>query len=202
MQDNLSVDGRALLDAITAGIVPAPATRRRRRLKPRRRAWSMVETLRADGHAGETLASLETTGLVDHWSHPSGPAVTLSPWGKFVQDVEILERPTTVQEEATDRDELGKRVRVKVAREDVELFWGKEDPSRRRPFRLPRRRREFSTPLPELIPDPGPGPEYLLDDDGEPVQLFAALFTGTGFPVEIDHRLGGEKSKKGDKRAG
>jgi hypothetical protein len=200
MQVDLSEAGRALLDAITEGTVEVPTKRRRRRKKTTRRAWSMVATLEARGHAAETLAGLEAAELVERWDRPDGLAVTLTPWGKYVRDVVLLERPRIVREEQTDRDDKGKRITVRVEREDIELYWGTEDPSRPRPVRLPYRRREFSMPHPELKPDPTPGPEYMLNDEGSPVELFKGLFNGQnveGIKVEVDNRLGGARTKKG-----
>src|SRR4051794_22371301 len=112
MRIDLGEDGIALLNAITDG----------------EEACSMVETLEAAGHAPETIARMEAGEMIERWDRPDGQAVTLTPWGRFVREVDILERPAIVHEEELDRDEDDRRIRVRVEREDVELFWGREDP--------------------------------------------------------------------------
>lgn len=179
MRLDLSDDGRAALEAIVTG----------------QEAWSMLGQLLAVGHTEATLAGLEAAELVERWERPDGQAVTLSPWGKFLCDREILERVTLLREDKTEDDAIGRRVVVKVEVEDVRLFWGREGQEPTGPVRLPRRRHEFRMPYPDLRAAPGPGPEYLLDDDGEPVRLFARLYDGTpteGVPVEVDRRIKGK----------
>lgn len=74
-------------------------------------------------------------------------------------------------------------VKVRVAEENpyfkrVEPDKNGKLPLVHRTIRLPRRAREVELACPELVPDPAPGPEYLTDDEGEPVNLF-------GLPVPI-----------------
>jgi hypothetical protein len=189
MRLDLSDDGRAALEAIVTGA----------------EAWSMVGALEAAGHGTATLAGLEAAELVERWERPDGQAVTLTPWGQFLCDRAILERVALLREDKIEEDGGGRRVVVKVEVEDVRLFWGREGQEACGPVRLPRRRHEFRLPYPDLRAAPGPGPEYLLDDDGEPVRLFARLYDGTpveGVPVEVDRRLKGAKKKGGKKKKG
>jgi hypothetical protein len=186
MHLNVSDDGRALLEAIMTG----------------QEAWSMVAALEATGHAAGTLAGLVAAELVVPWDRPDGKAVTLTPWGQFLTDREIHERVTLLREEKVEENGAGRRVTIKVEVEDVRLFWGREGQEASGPMRLPRRRHEFRMPYPDLRAAPGPGPEYVLDEDGDPVTLFARLYDGTpteGVPIVVDKRIRGKGKRKGKK---
>jgi hypothetical protein len=181
----------AFLDAIVAGV----------------EAWSMVDALEAAGHGGATLAGLEAAGFVERWERPDGLAVTLTPWGKYCREVEIGERTIVVRVAKTEggqpvigRD--GEPATVGVP-ELVPYWKAPGTPTApRSALRVGCR-----LPFPELVPDPLPGPEYLVDEISEkPIELFARLFDGSpveGVKVVIDKRLKKPaRSRSGKRLAG
>jgi hypothetical protein len=185
--------GLDVLEAITAGT----------------EAWTMVEVLEKAGHEPETLEILQASGLVERWERPDGVAITLTPWGEYCRSVVIRERTVVIREPRVEggRAVLSKRGKPLMT-ESTEIvpFWGAEGEGSGRGERVFPRRHERRLLCPESVPDPRPGPEFLLDEEnGQRVTLFAALFDGTpaeGIPVVIDRRLKPPRPKPRPKKQG
>jgi hypothetical protein len=153
--------------AVLAAIVGAP------------RAWAG-----SSGLDETAVAALVAAGVVEPWAEDrrgraiaGGPYLTLTPWGAWALGVELVEHLVVADGEA----------------EEVPRWQAVgRDP---RPVRLPRRACEYRLAAPELVPDPRPGPEQAVDDDGEPLTLFG------GVPVMVDRRMGAgaKKAKAGGK---
>jgi hypothetical protein len=165
--EELSDDQRAALAAIVGG----------------RFAWTPVVEMAG---SADTLATLVTLGLAARWTARGIDAVTLTPWGAWVMNVEIIERVRIVGDELEEDPVWADRPAV---------------PPR---LRLPRRAHEVRFPWMETFPDPLPGPEeYLIDEaSGKPLELFAKLFDGEwigGVKVKIDRRIRRAKKAKAGK---
>ncbi len=142
----------ALLDAITRG----------------RWAWASQIYLVASGHEPSTMASLVRRGWLVLWTTPDDPAcntsrrtcpcglvVTLTPWAAEEQSVEIIEEGTAERPRWTRirYDERGKR--TEKGKPPIHAF-------------------AYELRLPETIPDPTPGPEFMVDEEsGEEIRAFA-----------------------------
>lgn len=159
-------------------------------------AWMMMRDLLASGHAAETLVGLAEAEMIEFWEHPDGLAVTLTPLGKHRRSVEIRERVGFGRKQAmragrpvVDRD--GNPVMVNTP--EVIPYWNPAGQAWGRLGSRAVRKRDRRLAIPERVPDPAPGPEFLIDDVSEkPVELFARLFDGTpvsGVKVVIDKRL-------------
>jgi hypothetical protein len=153
--------------AVLASIIHAP------------RAWTP-----AAGLDGSAVADLVALGVVAPWSEDrkgraiaGGPYLTLTPWGAALLGVEVAER---WELEGGNAEEVP--------------HWAPAGLPER-PVRLPRRACEYRLAAPESVPDPRPGPEQAVDDDGEPLTLFG------GVPVMVDRRMGAgaKKAKAGGK---
>jgi hypothetical protein len=128
-------------------------------------AWSAQIYLAASGHEPATLAGLVEGGHLEPWELPDDPrcpfpaglVLTLTPATAEALGVEIVEegpaeRPRWARVRYDDR---GRRTdRGKPA---IRAF----------PY-------EVRLRMPELVPDPAPGPEFLVDEEsGEEVRLIA-----------------------------
>jgi hypothetical protein len=175
-------------------------------------AWSMVEALEAAGHERGTLAVLEEKLLIEPWKRVDGLAVTLTPWGKFCRKVELRERRGLVRKPKVRNGHAVLRKDgnpVMVKKPDLIPYWKPDGWGSDKTTRAADRRREYRAPMPELVPDPRPGPEFMIDPvSEEPVALFARLFDGTpveGVKVVIDKRLKAPRqarSRSGKRLAG
>lgn len=138
-----------------------------------RRAW-------VAGIVGSVMERLVEVGFIVQWERDAhgrelkgGPYITLTPWGAERLGVELRERHYVRWERHETHNE---RFFVE------ELYWAWVGIPQR-PFVFPHQARQSSLEYPELVPDPAPGPEYLTDEDGEPILLFR------GYKARIDHRL-------------
>ncbi len=160
--EDLSADAVDVLTAIVGG----------------RLAWTPVADLGNEA----AVDGLITGGLVIRWTTRVIDVATLTPFGAWLMEVELVER---VRRKGEDLEE--------------EPMWAKR-PAPPRQLRLPRHAHEIRYPWMETFPDPLPGPEYLIDDEsGKPVELFAKLFDGEwigGVRIVIDKRMRA-KGKKG-----
>lgn len=139
-----------------------------------RRAW-------VSGLDGLLVDRLEEAGMVIRWATDigghdleGGPYVTLTPWGAEQLGVELRERHCVRWVHEPDHHE---RVLIE------EPHWVKAGLPQRS-FVLPRQAQQCGLEYPELVPDPSPGPEYLVDEEGTEVTLLG------GYKVKIDPRLG------------
>gem|GEM_PF-1920401 len=124
-----------------------------------RLAWSTAKELARLGHTAETLEALEAAGLVERWELPKELAWTLTSWGAFKLGLEIVE----------------------VGREE-DPRWGTQADVVKY-HRVFRQRGHYEMKYPELLCDPAPGPDVLIDPiSEEPLVLF-------GRTVVIDKRL-------------
>lgn len=131
-----------------------------------RLAWARVRTLARKGHPRTEIDALVRAGLVAVWSVDDGHGflvVTLTPHGAEALGV-------TIVEEGRDDHPRWARVDAPVRPDRIRRDKFGRSPERR--LRLPE----------EFVPAP-PGPELLLDEDGEPVKV-------CGVKVTIDRRLG------------
>lgn len=139
-----------------------------------RRAW-------VAGLGGTVVERLVEVGFVVRWERDAwgrslvgGPYTTLTPWGAERLGVELRERHWVRWDHYSDHYE---RVLVE------EPYWARVNGHTRSSFVLPHQARQCGLDYPELVPDPAPGPEYLVNEDGKPI-----TFLG-GYKARIDHRL-------------
>lgn len=130
-----------------------------------RRAWVAAEDLRA---SPGVLAGLESAGWITPWDRDALGTLlvpgswTLTSWAAEVLGVELDETPFA-------------EVPFWVATGNASVSVVQPPQERTVPLRHP-----------ERVVDTHPGPEYLVDDDGEPITI-------AGVPVEIDPRLKGRR---------
>lgn len=124
-------------------------------------------------------------GAIVLWDRPDFPVLTLTPWGAECVGVEIDEvwRPGWEEREEWEPRRPAKQPTVHYDRTMIETpIWVREglgSPS----VRLPKHVRIGVTLVrPDLIEDEPTSPEYLTDDEGQPVTVF-------GQPVKIDRRI-------------
>lgn len=138
-----------------------------------RRAWLA-------GLAEPIMRRLIEAGFAVLWDRDAhgrllvgGPYITLTPWGAERLGVELRERHYIRWERHETHSE---RLFIE------ELYWARVGIPQR-PFVLPPQARQSRLDYPDLVPAPVPGPEYLTDEDGEPILLFR------GYKARIDPRL-------------
>lgn len=163
-------------------------------------AWVTQDTLEAAGVPVAELEGLEAEGLLVRWPLPKGLAWTLTPWGVWVADTRIVEKPVRGPLRAVKRKrehpQLGKLKYVRDTALDTPHFaegrFDMESDGRDLPqVKIPRHAHECPLDFPELVPDPLPGPEFLEDEEGEPVRLFGER----AVTVRIDKRIKGKRAK-------
>ena len=137
-------------------------------------AWSSVPALELAGVTEADVDELVALGLAVRWRPRVGKTVedlvTLTAWGAYLDRVEIDERM-----------QLGDEQQVI----EVPYWVGVGDGSAH--VVLPKHARGYRIPFPELIEDPAPGPDVLLDEmTGEPVLLW-----GRPIPLRSDRRRRG-----------
>jgi hypothetical protein len=126
------------------------------------------------------LPRLLELDLVELWESDAlgqplegGPYLSLMPHGADVMGVELVEHGDGSEPTWRPIPDLPPDARI----------------NRRRPLRLRPPWLSNHISFPETIPDPGPGPPELLDDEGAPVVLL-------GVPIRLDPRLAKSKRKK------
>lgn len=139
-----------------------------------RRAW-------ISGLAEPARGDLVRAGYIVLWTTDKrgrvlegGPYATLTPWGAERLGVELRERRWVKWIHNHDRCE---RVLIE------EPYWAQVTNRLPRSFVLPHQAHQCGLDYPELVPDPAPGPEYLVDEEGAPVTLLG------GYKARIDYRL-------------
>ncbi len=128
--------------------------------------WAWTLALEAAGHTETVLAALEAGGWLVRWPLAVGVAWTFTPIGARWAEVELYEARDGQWPAWVDSPAPVRKLHAAKHAHEVQLLW------------------------PELVVDPLPGPEFLVDEvSGEVLRLFAGA-TGTGgVPVRIDPRL-------------
>lgn len=170
--------------------------------------------LHTAGHSADVLSSLADLGHLEPFTLGVGLAWTLTPWGAATLGVHLVERWEF--ELAREERWLGREYRqdeeggwilidrfdeVIVRRPDEAAYWTTAPP---RKVRLPRRCGESPLQHPELVPAVPDEPAddecpaatrarvaatFVVDEEGEPLRLFAGGKQDQGVKVQRDRRL-------------
>lgn len=155
-------------------------------------AWIKKVDLEAV-YGGEVLKDLLALEFVATWKRPDYEGVTLTPWGAWHQEVEVDEEWKPAFEVREERDELNPLAPPIIRKERVMVetpVWVDRGTASKQ-VTIPKYGRigaALADPArveePELVQED----EYLLREDGEPVELFVSPLDGKGVKVLVRRR--------------